>query len=49
MIHLTCMVVDDEPLAIKMLENYISRTPYLKLTASFSDPVQASLLYWKHL
>ena len=41
MIHLTCMVVDDEPLAIKMLENYISRTPYLKLTASFSDPVQA--------
>lgn len=41
MIHLTCMVVDDEPLAIKLLENYIIRTPYLKLTASFSDPVQA--------
>lgn len=41
MIHLTCMVVDDEPLAIKMLENYISRTPYLTLTASFSDPVLA--------
>lgn len=38
---LRCIVVDDEPLAVKMLENYISRTPFLELEASFNDPVLA--------
>ncbi len=38
---LKCMVVDDEPLAVKMLENYISRTAFLELVASFTDPVAA--------
>ena len=28
---LTCMIVDDEPLAVKMLEDFVSRTPYLRL------------------
>ena len=28
---LTCMIVDDEPLAVKMLEDFVSRTPYLSL------------------
>lgn len=41
MTELTCIVVDDEPLAIKMLEDYINRTPFLRLSASFDDPVQA--------
>ena len=36
---LTCMIVDDEPLAVKMLEDFVSRTPYLRLAASFNDPV----------
>ena len=35
------MVVDDEPLAIKMLENFIERTPGIALEASFTDPVLA--------
>ncbi|MBR1406357.1 MAG: response regulator transcription factor [Bacteroidales bacterium] len=39
--NLRCIVVDDEPLAVKMLENFISRTPFLTLEASFTDPVQA--------
>ncbi len=39
--NLRCMIVDDEPLAVKMLENYIERTPYLVLSSSFNDPVQA--------
>ena len=30
---LTCMIVDDEPLAVKMLEDFVSRTPYLRLAA----------------
>jgi DNA-binding LytR/AlgR family response regulator len=34
-------VVDDEPLAVKMLEGYIARTPELELLASFNDPVLA--------
>ena len=38
---LRCIVVDDEPLAVKMLENYISRTAFLELEASFTDPVAA--------
>ena len=38
---LRCFVVDDEPLAVKMLENFISRTPYLEMEASFTDPVAA--------
>ena len=39
--ELRCMVVDDEPLAVKMLENFISKTSFLTLEASFTDPVAA--------
>lgn len=38
---LNCIVVDDEPLAVKMLEGYIARTPFLELAVSFNDPVLA--------
>ena len=31
---LTCMIVDDEPLAVKMLEDFVSRTPYPVLALS---------------
>ena len=41
MTSLRCFVVDDEPLAVKMLENFIARTPFLELAASFTDPVLA--------
>lgn len=39
--HLKCILVDDEPLAIKMLEGFVIRTPFLELDASFTDPVLA--------
>ena len=39
--NLRCIVVDDEPLAVKMLEGFVERTPFLELEASFNDPVQA--------
>ncbi|MBP5558559.1 MAG: response regulator transcription factor [Bacteroidales bacterium] len=39
--NLRCIVVDDEPLAVRMIENYIARTPFLTLEASFTDPVLA--------
>ncbi len=38
---LRCIVVDDEPLAVKMLEGFVERTPFLELEASFNDPVEA--------
>ena len=41
MTSLRCIVVDDEPLAVKMLENFIERTPFLELAGSFTDPVLA--------
>ena len=39
--NLRCIVVDDEPLAVKMLEGFVERTPFLDLEASFNDPVEA--------
>ncbi|MBD2754070.1 response regulator transcription factor [Spirosoma sp. BT704] len=41
---LTCVVVDDEPPAIKILTNYIRDTPYLSLTSSTTDILQAQKL-----
>lgn len=38
---LRCIVVDDEPLAVKMIESYIIKTPGVGLIASFTDPVMA--------
>ena len=38
---LRCIVVDDEPLAVKMLEGFVERTPFLELAGSFNDPVLA--------
>ena len=38
---LRCIIVDYEPLAVKMLEAYVARTPQLQLVASFNDPVEA--------
>ena len=39
--NLKCIVVDDEPLAVKMLEGFVERTPFLELAGSFNDPVLA--------
>jgi DNA-binding LytR/AlgR family response regulator len=38
---LKCMVVDDEPLAVSLLETFIKRTPGLILLESFTDSVLA--------
>lgn len=35
------MIVDDEPLAVKMIENFIERTDGLVRVASFTDPMRA--------
>lgn len=35
------MVIDDEPLAIKLLSNYVDKHDQLTLNGSFLDPIQA--------
>ena len=39
--NLTCAIIDDEPLAVKLLENYVQRTPQTELVATYSGAVQA--------
>jgi two-component system, LytTR family, response regulator LytT len=41
---LKCIAVDDEPLALKLVETFISQTPFLKLTASCDNAVEAMTL-----
>jgi two-component system, LytTR family, response regulator len=38
---LTCIAVDDEPLALNIIEDYVSRIDYLLLTASCGSAVDA--------
>ena len=38
---LTCIIVDDEPLAVKLMESYVAKTPDLELLGSFTDSVEA--------
>ena len=39
--RLSCIIVDDEPLAVKLLESFVTKTPDLTLLASFTDSVEA--------
>ena len=38
---LSCIIVDDEPLAVRLLESYVEKTPDLTLLASFTDSINA--------
>jgi len=37
----SCIIVDDEPLAVKLLESFVTKTPELELIGSFTDSVEA--------
>ncbi len=39
--NLTCIIVEDEPLARQLLEQYVLKLPYLTLLKSFSNPLEA--------
>ncbi len=39
--EITCIIVDDEPLAVKLLESFVQKTPQLRLEHSFTDSVEA--------
>ena len=36
-----CLVVDDEPLALHILEDYISKMPFLQLLKATTNPIEA--------
>ena len=37
----TCIIVDDEPPAIRLLEKYVDKVPFLKLEKTFTKSLQA--------
>ncbi len=36
---LSCIIIDDEPLAVRLLEGFVQRTPFLELRASYTDSI----------
>lgn len=38
---LTCAIIDDEPLAISLLESYVNKTPFLELSGKYNSAVNA--------
>ena len=45
---LRCIAVDDEPLALEILVDYIGRIPFLKLEGTFDNAMEAMLFLKKH-
>ena len=41
MTPLKCIIVDDEPLAVRLLKSFVERTPSLELLSAHTDPVEA--------
>jgi two-component system LytT family response regulator len=39
-----CLIVDDEPLALHILEDYISKVPFMELIKSTTNPIEALTL-----
>ncbi|MCS6795917.1 MAG: LytTR family DNA-binding domain-containing protein [Raineya sp.] len=37
----SCIAVDDSPIQLTLLKNYIQKTPELELTATFANPIEA--------
>jgi len=38
---INCIIIDDEPLALQLLEDFINKTPYLKLIGKYEEALQA--------
>ena len=44
-----CLIVDDEPLALHILEDYISKIPFLQLVKATTNPIEALTLVQEKL
>ena len=42
MSKIKCMIIEDEPLAVKILSDYISQVPFLELQGTFKDAILAT-------
>ncbi len=42
MSKIKCIIIEDEPLAVKILSDYISQTPFLELQGTFKDAILAT-------
>jgi DNA-binding LytR/AlgR family response regulator len=42
MSEIKCIIIEDEPLAVKVLADYIAQVPFLKLQGSFKDAILAT-------
>src|SRR5580658_3810881 len=42
MSKITCIVIEDEPLAVKVLTDYIADVPFLELQGTFKDAILAT-------
>ncbi|WP_371824122.1 LytR/AlgR family response regulator transcription factor [Lutibacter sp. A80] len=38
---MNCLIIDDEPLAVELLEDFVSKVPFLKLVATCSNGIEA--------
>lgn len=39
--NISCAIIDDEPLALDLLEDYVNRTPFLELNGKYSSAIEA--------
>jgi response regulator of citrate/malate metabolism len=42
MSKITCIIIEDEPLAAKVLSDYIAQVPFLQLEGTFKDAILAT-------
>jgi two-component system LytT family response regulator len=42
MSNIKCIIIEDEPLAVKVLADYISQVPFLQLEGTFKDAISAT-------
>ena len=48
MTKINCIIVDDEPLAIRLITAHVNRVPQLNLLASFENPTEALAFLREH-
>ena len=39
---LNCLAIDDEPLALDIIQEYVQKVPFLNMIGTFTDPVSAT-------
>lgn len=46
--RIKCVIVDDEPLALKLIEGYVDKTPFLQLVAKCRNAIEAMKVLEQH-